>query len=242
MKKLIVIAIVGMMVMGLGLAAHADTNGQWQIYFKCLDQSNGNGLASTIIYGCVTNAKDITYSSAKDSDDTSNGAGTGSAQVGMGCADNAFETGLNFGYCIDLRPPTTPNNAYNINVFELSACTATAYNITGWNPTGTYDLAAPEHLKVISAPAGVTLTDNINHVTYTNAQLNNSQSPVQFTFLSTANGTSAAPQLNWTFNNVSQSISWANPIKLELVPEPGSILAMLSGLVGLVGFGIRRRK
>ncbi|MCE5313554.1 MAG: PEP-CTERM sorting domain-containing protein [Armatimonadota bacterium] len=36
-----------------------------------------------------------------------------------------------------------------------------------------------------------------------------------------------------------------DPIALtfaQVVPEPGSMVAMLSGLVGLVGFGIRRRK
>jgi hypothetical protein len=27
-----------------------------------------------------------------------------------------------------------------------------------------------------------------------------------------------------------------------MIPEPGSMFALLSGLVGLVGFGVRRRK
>jgi len=34
--------------------------------------------------------------------------------------------------------------------------------------------------------------------------------------------------------------SWT--IVATTVPEPGSMVAMLSGLVGLVGYGIRRRK
>jgi len=41
-------------------------------------------------------------------------------------------------------------------------------------------------------------------------------------------GTAAAPT-NFTFNAVA-------------VPEPGSVVALFTGLVGLVGFGIRRRK
>lgn len=31
-------------------------------------------------------------------------------------------------------------------------------------------------------------------------------------------------------------------VTIEAVPEPGSMVALLSGLVGLVGFGVRRRK
>jgi len=56
---------------------------------------------------------------------------------------------------------------------------------------------------------------------------------------STPSGTSVAPNFTGDFEFTG------TPIELQLVsvvPEPGSMLAMLSGLVGLVGYGIRRRK
>lgn len=63
---------------------------------------------------------------------------------------------------------------------------------------------------------------------------------VLFTFTPGSSGAASAPQYTGTFDFNG------TPIPLQLVatvvPEPGSILALASGLVGLVGFGIRRRK
>ena len=54
-------------------------------------------------------------------------------------------------------------------------------------------------------------------------------------------GSITTPVFSTTFAYDGTSI----PLQLVAsadVPEPGSMLAMFSGLVGLVGFGIRRRK
>jgi hypothetical protein len=60
---------------------------------------------------------------------------------------------------------------------------------------------------------------------------------------------SATAGLTYTFTDTSGMVGAANAVALTLgekqgpvVPEPGSMVAMLSGLVGFVGFGIRRRK
>jgi hypothetical protein len=58
-------------------------------------------------------------------------------------------------------------------------------------------------------------------------------------------GTQAAPTKKWTLAAAKSSTPMASGVGyiLEMsVPEPGSIVAMLSGLVGLVGFGIRRKR
>lgn len=61
----------------------------------------------------------------------------------------------------------------------------------------------------------------------------------------TASMTSADNYLfSYTFADTSGMVGRENALALTLgqVPEPGSMVAMLSGLVGLAGFGIRRRK
>jgi len=237
MKKLLVIAIVGMMVMGLTLAANAAaTDDVWAVYLKGTDQAGGNALASSTVLGA----------SGTVESDSSASAGVGSAQVALTTFDPGVGTGST-GYSKEMHPAGTSVNAYNLKLWALPECTATSFIVTGWNPSGTYALGnggatgIPEqtHLIVVSCPAGITLTDTSGGA---DVQVTN---PVgyEFTFATGKNGTSTAPQLDWTFNGATAvTAGSSSPILLELVPEPGSILAMLSGLVGLVGFGIRRRK
>jgi len=56
----------------------------------------------------------------------------------------------------------------------------------------------------------------------------------------TATGSSTSNLATYTF--APGSISSPTWFTLSQVPEPGSMVAMASGLVGLLGFGIRRRK
>jgi hypothetical protein len=60
-----------------------------------------------------------------------------------------------------------------------------------------------------------------------------------------AHVSAGAPMFSYTWADTSGMVGVANAVTVtlgEVVPEPGSMVAMLSGLVGLVGFGIRRRK
>lgn len=57
-----------------------------------------------------------------------------------------------------------------------------------------------------------------------------------------ASGTSTSPQFTATSLSMGPNATRYYTVAIQMVPEPGSMVALLSGLVGFVGFGIRRRK
>lgn len=225
MKKIIVLGLVLAMVMGLAAVASATTT-DWLIYMKATDQVGGSGLLAQYIYGCRTGATDGFESSM----DAASAAGTGAAVV-LGCIDLGVGS-YNTGYNKDLRAPITTvgeQKTWNLKLYvQGENTTATSILFKAWNPTGTYDLVDGS----LALPVTVTVKD---------------QTGKTYEFLPSANGTSTTPQLTWELPVV---YGYANAYDITLVagttgsivPEPGSMLAMLSGLVGLVGFGIRRRK
>jgi len=243
MKKILVIAIATMMVVGLAAVAQADTNGQWLIYLKITDQNNANGVINQNIYGCNTGKSD--GAAAEDAANTAGGLTStylASFDIGAGSA--------NQGYNKDIRSVGTSSNKWNLKIWLGTSAINTGIKLIGWNPSGTYGMSGDNmqmHLRVASVPAGLLPTLRLNG------------NPVhigdEFLFANKTYGTSAAPEMTWLFTDTRgqagqggfAEIITSNPpatacIGLELVPEPGSMLAMLSGLVGLVGYGIRRRK
>lgn len=216
MKKLIVLAVVAL-VFGIVSGAYASAT-DWLIYLKAADQNGANALNTGAIFGTKTGALD-----GSDTNDASNGPGTGAAQVAFGCFDLGNGSAGN-GYYKDIRQPGTTNLVWNCKLWLMASCNATAIKFTGWNPSGTYDL--------LPLPDGTPMRVSIPAL------------GLSYVFDGTTNGTSTAPQFTWTIDQAQnyKGIENALDVILAPVPEPGSILALASGLVGLVGFGIRRRK
>lgn len=209
MKKLIVLAVVAL-VFGIVSGAYAAPD--WYIQFKVTDGAGGNALATSYRMGVRTGALD-----GVDTLDVANPAGTGAAVV-FASWDLGEGPAL-MGYGSDYRP-AGGNLTWNLKIFLQPSSNASQIKISGWNPSGTYDLVAPPMIFEIPALGK------------------------SFVFDGMANGTSTAPQFSWTIDGAQNYKGVANALdaKLRVVPEPGSILALASGLVGLVGFGIRRRK
>ena len=217
MKKFIIGLGVVAMVMGMVASANASAT-DWLAYLKATDQDGFNGIATQNLYGTKTGAADA-YDGINDA---ANAAGLGSSVV-LGCFDLGSGLGLN-GYSKDLRAPSTKLNTWNLKLYAQESCAATSFKVTFWNPTGNYGLPADGSLKYTLSVVG--------------------DSSKTFTFDGKTNGTSSAAQGTWIFD-AKGHVGLANAYTLQItpsVPEPGSMVAMLSGLAGLVGFGIRRRK
>lgn len=214
MKKLIVLAVVAL-VFGIVSGAYASET-DWLIYFKATDEFGSNGITSNFIYGVRSIAQD-----GVDGQDAANTAGTGSAVV-LACFDLG-PGAANNGYYKDIR--LTQPQTWNLKLWVQAGFNKSQIKLSGWNPSGSYDLLPPGYK--LTAPAY----------------------GLSFVFDGNSNGTSTAPQFTWTFN-ASLHRGVENAVLLTLapveeqppIPEPGSIVALASGLVGLVGFGIRRRK
>jgi len=210
MKKLIVLAVVAM-VFGMVSGAYASAT-DWLIYLKATDMAGGQYLNSSLIVGTKTGAKDI--GGGTDTNDSPNTAGTGSA-VAIGAFDLGPGAALN-GWFKDLRAPETAQLSWAIKAWVQAAYSGTQFKVIGWNPAGSYDIVDGSQMTV-------SLGGN------------------SYTFDGTENGTSAAPLFTWTFDaDGARGLDNAIEGTIAPIPEPGSILALATGLIGLVG--IRRRK
>jgi len=214
MKKLIVIGIVAAMVMGLAAAASAGVNDNWVIQLRASDLNGANFMTATQ-FG--TNA---TKTDGNDAGTDALLSGNPGTAAEIYCTDLG---GASPRWYKDIRAPFAgATKVWNLVLTAGISYADTKIKVTGWNPTGaSYDLLP-------SALSGFTVT------LY--------QGPtVIYRFDPDVNGTSTAPQFTKIFDYSGSPI--ALQLKMEpIIPEPGSMVAVLSGLVGLVGFGIRRRK
>ncbi len=98
-----------------------------------------------------------------------------------------------------------------------------------WSPTTTFNLY---YASPVALPGGdwkLTLSNGETTYVLPNPPTNGGTTASFYTF---ATGLTMNPGES----------AWTLTMEESVVPEPGSMLAMLSGLVGLAGFGIRRRK
>lgn len=223
MKKLIVIGIVAVMVMGLAVAASAAPfvpNDQWFVQLKA---ENGGMSAGNITTGTKVGASDG-YVAVEDTGFPGQ-VPTWGEMIITDLAPNAFVPDGRWNK--DQRAPMVRNQ---VQIWDLKAyingATTGTLTIKAW-VVATGKITSPDFF--VALYDGVVIADN-----YTSA------TPI-WTALHSASGTSAAPQ--FTLSNIAVSgFKQYTLVASTVIPEPGSMVALFSGLVGLVGFGIRRRK
>jgi len=206
MKKLFVIGIVSMMVMGLAVAGNA-------YVFQGVGglDATGSNAAPTLTWGTNTSAssKDVSWQ------DT--------AGVLAIAGDQTWK----------------PGNAV-VWKYQYFVTAAPAHDIFSLGLWGAQNYPASDVFVKIWANSVVGLD-----LTKTYELKNAVTNQVYWTGKITGTSNKTAPLLSVSItapktanpNNDAMLVTFG-----ATVPEPGSMLAMLSGLVGLVGFGIRRRK
>lgn len=217
MKKLIVLGIIATMVMGLAVAASAQIDATWAVQLRAYNGAATPNATGTLTVGTRVGASDG-WSTA-GAEDSAYPAYTGVPGVILSTllpADQRVNK--------DQRAPLGENETkvWDLVMFCVGGAPQTM-RLDGW------------------LPATATLQEGGNLRVW----LQDSQGNVLWEVPYNTSGAQGTPTFSKTFAydgtpiNLQLVASTVAPVE---VPEPGSMLAMFSGLVGLVGFGIRRRK
>lgn len=215
MKKLFVIACVALMVMGLAASAMAvafDTD--WKVSIKAMDENNlsFNGIGQFGTKGTGTDA----YLGTEDVDLPTLATDLIDVYTVIGTKK----------LTADYRAPMAAGRTitWNLTVAPESASTATGIRIRGW----------------IQSQTGNKIdTDSVFNVKlYSVAAFGGARTQVW----APVNGVAGTSSANYWDSGLLSASTHLFELEATAVPEPGSIVALLSGMVGLVGFGIRRRK
>jgi len=249
MKKLIVIGIVMVMVMSASAAMAVTIDNDWLVYVKASTDAAAKVGAGNATFGLKTAAGDsfanyttaanvggtpeINYKDATHPYTTNYGAIPGRTYVAkFGGAPLGVEVGKKG--VIDW--------AFKI----AGAANATVY-LTSWNTAGTTTAINALTDQVIKLYLGDADGNKVGDAIWEyKAGTNGATWTGAGGIVGTANSTSAANayfQQSFTLGAADNAGAAYKYFVLEAtVPEPGSMVALFSGLIGLVGFGIRRRK
>jgi len=223
MKKLIVIGIVAVLVLGFAIAASATVDTQWVVQLK---SNNSTGQSqSTFTIGTKTNSTDAWASGEGDADYSATTSGYG--EVGTVIGTHLRVTTDYFGTLTTAQDQNAPKV---IDLYgRLNGGISGTLTLKCWVPTGANELDDASQTTVVelwlASDYGVS-----------------GKTPL-WTVQKATSGTSTAP----LFTSSAYDYDGTHDLAFKLVaytptPEPGSILVLASGLVGLIGLGMRRRK
>lgn len=215
MKKLIVLGIIATMVMGMAVAASAAIDTQWALQLRAYVNGQSGG---TLTISTKPGYSDGAY---KPGEETMHPAPKDA--VGMIASTLPSPEGVN-NVARDFRAPISVGETkvwdLVIYVWGLGAGTV---KLDGWVNTG---------LNMIDPS-----TEGDPDVL---VQLWKGDDVI-WTAPMSSSGSATAPQWTTSFA-IGEGYTPLRLVASTIVPEPGSMVALFSGLVGLVGFGIRRRK
>jgi hypothetical protein len=248
MKKLIVIGIV--MVMALSAtAAMAAIDNDWLVYFKASTDSLAKSGASNGTLGLKTAANDsfANYSTVA----------TLSTYPEINYTDSGHPYTTSYGnipgrtYVAKFGgAPLGPDPKKTVIdwAFKVAGNGGATVYLTAWNQTGTTTQIDAGTTQLIELWAGNSSGEKVG--TAPIWMFNPGQ---QASWTSGGGIVGTANDQNATNGYFSQSYVLGNNdsaggaykyfvLEATTVPEPGSLVALFSGIIGLVGFGIRRRK
>ncbi|MCX8053142.1 MAG: PEP-CTERM sorting domain-containing protein [Armatimonadetes bacterium] len=235
MKKLIVLSVVMLVVLATAASAAFDTF--WQVNLLVSDLNNMNaGVAN--IYGTATTTA------------SSNQNPSGNV-VYMFYTPNGTQYTFRKINAVESPPDPTVIHEWPLSIGTRPGWTGgSTFKLRVWNPTGT----------------AFDLDDNWGGVTGTQPYIQPKKGPgwepqnaffvrlykiygestpkLLWTFNPTTNGGSLTPEFSGVFGGITAGSIINNYflLKREPIPEPGSIVALVTGAVGLAGFAIRRRR
>lgn len=220
MKKLIVLGIIATMVMGMAVAASAAIDTTWILQMKASYVANGQG-SGTVTVGTKPGAVD--------------GIGSEDKTLAPTNGEKAMMfTDLQSRSNTDYRAPLVvgATKTWNLRIWTNEGGAGNIL-LTGWLATAGDGPILP------STDGDPNILLQLFH-----------GSTLVWTAPINESSTSTNPMFSYTFNYGGGNLTTAgeafyvvaSAIPEAPIPEPGSMVALFSGLVGLVGFGIRRRK
>jgi len=231
MKKLIVIAIIAMMITGLSVAANAVQGDFWLNLRPVLA---GGQAAATVVMGSFSDAV--------------NGDPDGYYNMQFNPSNNGVLemdiTGPVVSgdrWYVDMREPLTgplDTMTWNLRAKMSSSTTGTAaysFSLAGGFLEAAGTIEPGFYMKVYASDIGGTQGALLMTFDSTTGYALDNMGVVEGPGTLTSGPFSLASRTAVQYFTVVAGTA-------PTVPEPGSMLAMFSGLVGLVGFGIRRRK
>jgi hypothetical protein len=220
MKRLIVFSVV--MLVALATAASAALDTAWVIKLRVSDL-NGANAGSINQYGTGATGR--------------NSQTPGPSVVFMYLAGSE----PNY-YFRDIRAPEPYNVVmeWKLTVAAKSGYPASQFKLIAWNESGATSDLDDNWGGVQGTQPDIKPVNPDPEAFFVRLYMGDT---LLYTFNPRENGTSTAPQFSAVYNiQPGQTIENMFRLVREPVPEPGSIIALATGLVGLAGFGIRRRK
>jgi len=238
MKKLIVLGIVLTMVLAFAAGAMAQTliQSNWALDLKAVSQGS---TPCNLVFACgtVSGASDAWNPVTDSNDGNQNPPSSGATGV---ITDDQGSTGNLVG--ADTRAPLTQagqTKTWNMEVYAVNASEAqigATMVVTGWIPSGE-TLYSGTNTPI----TGLNIQVIYNGVTEYSEPTFTSSNPSSTS--STGRGKSTVPVFSFTVPCTAGAAGTFQVVaSVPQVPEPGSLVALFSGFVGLVGYGVRRRK